>query len=404
MNLSLKSSFSLRQRERRPCAIDLFSGCGGLSLGLKQAGFNVVGAVEIDSAAVRTYKANHRRVVIKHADIRKLSARAFRRELKIKKGELALLAGCPPCQGFSALRTRNGANRNRDSRNSLVYEMLRFAKAFRPKAFRPKAIMMENVPGLVRHKPFVDLCSGLRKLGYHVSFDIKDAANFGVPQRRRRLILLAGRGFEIHFAVETDRLRSVRSAIGKISKPGKSRDALHNIPEKKRTERIASLIRDIPKDGGSRRDLPKYRQLKCHRRTNGFGDVYGRMAWDDVAPTLTSGCYNPSKGRFLHPEENRAITMREAALLQSFPREYVFELSCGREALALMIGNALPPEFVRRHAREVRTGLRQAMSPRTRKRHGGRIFEAKTIRNHGKSARPGERRNRASIGWHSSQA
>jgi DNA (cytosine-5)-methyltransferase 1 len=374
------------RRGGRLCAIDLFSGCGGLTLGLKQAGFNVLGAVEIDRGAVRTYEANHRGVLIKHADIRKVSARGFRRQLRILRGELDLLAGCPPCQGFSTLRTRNGANKNRDNRNSLVYQMLRFAKAF-----RPKAVMMENVPGLIRHKSFADLCDGLRGLGYQLNFGIKDAANYGVPQRRRRLILLAGRGFEIPFAPEVGRLRTVRGAIRGLSEPGKSRDALHNIPEKKRTRKVVNLIRDIPKDGGSRSDLPRSRQLKCHKRTDGFSDIYGRMAWDDVAPTVTSGCFNPSKGRFLHPEQNRAISMREAALLQSFPPKYSFDLLCGKEAIALMIGNALPPEFVRRHALEVHMALRRT---RARRIHYGRhVFAHGAIENHVKGERLRKRRN-----------
>lgn len=336
-----------------PRAIDLFSGCGGLTLGLKLAGFKVLGAVEADPTAVQTYKANHASVSVKQVDIRKLSPSQFRRELKIRQGELDLLAGCPPCQGFSTLRTRNGAVRNRDSRNDLVHEMLRFAREF-----KPKAIMMENVPRLVEHKPFEDLCEGLRRAGYKVAFGIKDAARYGVPQRRRRLILLAGRGFEIPFALETSRSRTVRGAIGRLPDPGKSRDALHNLPTKKRAARIQKLIRDIPKDGGSRADLPDDRQLECHKQSDGFSDIYGRIAWDEVAPTITSGCFNPSKGRFLHPVKNRAITMREAALLQTFPRDYDFPISAGKEAIALMIGNALPPEFIRRHALEIRKALK----------------------------------------------
>ncbi|MFZ0609510.1 MAG: DNA cytosine methyltransferase [Xanthobacteraceae bacterium] len=379
------------RRRRKPCAIDLFSGCGGLTLGLKQAGFNVLGAIEVDFAAVRTYRANHARVLIKKADVQKVSAQAFRRQLKIRRGELDLLAGCPPCQGFSSLRTRNGANRNRDNRNSLVHEMLRFAKAF-----RPKAVMMENVPGLIRQKLFAEFCEGLERLGYYLTFGIKDAARYGVPQRRKRLILLAGRGFEIPFAKEAHRLRSVRGAISKISEPGKSRDALHNLPEKKRTPRVIRLIRDIPKDGGSRGDLPRSRQLKCHKQIRGFSDIYGRMAWDDVAPTMTSGCFNPSKGRFLHPERNRAITMREAALLQSFPRKYSFDLSCGKEAIALMIGNALPPEFVRRHAMEVRAVLKQRSSRGRTIRNGRHVFTQRAIENHVKGKGPRKRRDGAS--------
>jgi len=343
-------------RKKNRYAIDLFAGCGGLTLGLKQAGFKVLAAVEIDLKAAATYSINHQDVLLKEMDIRQLSAAKLRRELKLRRGRLDLLAGCPPCQGFSTLRTNNGASTNRDRRNNLVREMLRFVREF-----RPKAIMMENVPNLTQQKPFKDLCYGLRKLGYRVNFDIKDAANFGVPQRRRRLILLAGKGFDVSFAKESNKKNTVRKAIGSLSKPGKSKDALHNLPEQKRSRKVMQLIRDIPKNGGSRTDLPMSRQLECHRRSNGFKDIYGRMAWNDVSPTITSGCFNPSKGRFLHPAQNRPITMREAALLQSFPRDYIFEPKIGKTAIALMIGNALPPEFIRRHALAIRGAL-QAIS------------------------------------------
>lgn len=336
---------SRRGGGRRITALDLFSGCGGLTLGLKKAGCTVVGAVEIDANAAETFAMNHPDVLLKNVDIKKLSAQAFRKELGLGEGELDLLAGCPPCQGFSSLRTRNGANRNRDIRNDLVYEMLRFARAF-----RPKTIMMENVPGLVGRKLFFDFCSGLRKLGYKVAFDVKDAAAFGVPQRRKRLILLAGRNFEIRFPKNARTIRTVRDAIADMPKVGKGQDVLHNLSQLKRSAKVERLIRDIPQDGGSRGDLPISRQLGCHKRSDGFKDIYGRMAWDKVAPTITGGCFNPSKGRFLHPKENRAITMREAALLQSFPRSYFFNPDMGRQRIALMIGNALPPEFIRRHA------------------------------------------------------
>src|SRR5690606_10945455 len=134
-------------------------------------------------------------------------------------------------------------------------EMLRFARAF-----RPKALMMENVPNLRLYRPFRDLCEGLRRLGYKVSWEVKDAARYGVPQRRKRLILLAGRGFEIPFGAEAEHLVSVRRAIGHLDKAGKSGDALHDLPEK-RSEKIRQLIADFPKDGGSRIALPKTRQL-----------------------------------------------------------------------------------------------------------------------------------------------
>ena len=334
-----------------PTAIDLFSGCGGLTLGLKKAGFDVVAAVEIDKDAANTFRANHPDVDLKESDIQKLSPRAMRRELKLRPGQLDLLAGCPPCQGFSSLRTRNGAARNRDARNNLVCEMLRFARAF-----MPKAIMMENVPGLADRKPFFDLCTGLARLGYEINFDVKDAAEFGVPQRRRRLILLAGRGFKIEFPNGAKKTWTVRDAIKRLPKAGKSNDPIHDIPEQ-RSKKVAALIRDIPKNGGSRGDLPKRRQLACHKTSDGFKDIYGRMAWDKVAPTITGGCFNPSKGRFLHPQENRAITMREAALLQGFPRRYIFDAKSGKQRIAVMIGNALPPEFIRRHALAIAQAL-----------------------------------------------
>jgi DNA (cytosine-5)-methyltransferase 1 len=320
-----------------------------LTLGLKKAGFNVIGAIEFDSTAAETFRTNHGDVLLKEADIQTISANALRRELRLKVGELDLLAACPPCQGFSVLRTRNGAQKNRDKRNQLVDEVLRFARAF-----KPKALMMENVPRLERHASFRRLCSGLRKLGYKLTHAVKDAAAYGVPQRRQRLILVGGRGFDIELAKESSRLRTVRRAIGGMRPPGKSRNALHNLPEKPRAARVQALIRDIPKNGGSRGDLPTKRQLSCHKRCSGFKDIYGRMAWDDVAPTITTGCFNPSKGRFLHPAKDRVITMREAAVLQSFPLRYKFPLERGKQAIATMIGNALPPEFIRRHAAQIR--------------------------------------------------
>jgi len=336
-------------------AIDLFSGCGGLTQGLKSAGFEVVGAIEIDPIAVATYAANHPEVTVKQADIGTVKPSGFMNELGLGVGDIDLLCGCPPCQGFSKIRTKNGARSNRDARNGLSSEMLRFAEAF-----RPKAVMMENVPGLAKHKSFKALCSGLRRLGYVVYTQVTDVQLFAVPQRRRRLILLAGLGFKIALAPSAQIQRTVRSAIGTMPIPGESGDALHDYPER-RSEQVMRMIRDIPKDGGSRTDLPKERQLACHKDRDGFYDIYGRMAWDEVAPTITGGCFNPSKGRFLHPEQDRAITLREAALLQTFPRRYHFDLSRGKEAAALMIGNALPPEFIRRQAVQVRKAIARSV-------------------------------------------
>ncbi|UYO46231.1 DNA cytosine methyltransferase [Rhodopseudomonas palustris] len=344
--------------KKLPTAIDLFSGCGGLTQGLKQAGFKVLAAVEVEDLAAETYKANHSDVRLIHLDIRKVQAGPLRKSLKLREGELDLLAGCPPCQGFSSLRTRNGAGQKRDPRNKLIDEIRRFATAF-----LPKAVMMENVPGLADHWSFKQLCRDLRRLGYHVHWEIKDARKYGVPQRRKRLILVAGRHIAIPLAKESASVKTVRDAIGNLPPPGRSRDALQNRTEQ-RSAKVLELIKAIPKNGGSRTDLPDSMQLPCHRRVDGFNDVYGRMAWDEPSPTITGGCFNPSKGRFLHPDQNRAITLREAALLQTFPKKYRFPADACKESVALMIGNALPPAFIKRHAGQIAKSLEAAGSTR----------------------------------------
>ena len=334
----------------KPTAIDLFSGCGGLTVGLKRAGFNVLGAVDVDPLSVSTFKANHRGVNVWESDIRDLEPAEIKSELDIEEGELDLLTGCPPCQGFSMMRTLNGAFVIDDPRNDLLLEFLRFVDEL-----RPRAVMMENVPELAEDERFATFCSRMKKIGYLGHSCVLNAAEYGVPQRRRRLIYLAGFQMEIPFAECSRRKRTVKGAIGRLPKAGESDDLLHDIQEK-RTPRIMELIQRIPKNGGSRTDLPEEDQLECHKRCNGFKDVYGRMAWGDVAPTITSGCSNPSKGRFLHPEEDRAITLREAALLQGFPLRYKFPTN-NKSAVALMIGNALPPPFITAHARMIRDAL-----------------------------------------------
>lgn len=327
----------------KPKAIDLFCGCGGLTLGLKQAGFNVVGAIDIDPLAADTYKMNHAEVEVWKKSIVGLSTLSIKRKLKLKKGKLDLLAGCPPCQGFSTIRTLNGGKKIHDDRNDLIFEFLRFVKDF-----TPKAIMMENVPGLVEDNRFKKFCREIESLGYIANYGVENAADYGVPQRRRRMILLAGLGQKIEFAEPTER-KTVKDFIKGLPKAGKSGDQLHDMPER-RSAKVKRLIAKIPKDGGSRTDLPKKNQLKCHQKCDGFKDVYGRMAWEKPAPTITSGCTNPSKGRFLHPEENRAITLREASLLQTFPKNYHFPANKGKGNVAIMIGNALPPIFIKMHS------------------------------------------------------
>lgn len=329
-------------KRNKPKAIDLFCGCGGLTLGLKQAGFDVIGAVDIDNLSIETYRANHPEVHLWEDDIRDLTNDKIKKTLKLKKGELDLLAGCPPCQGFSTMRTKNGGYRIRDDRNTLIRDFIRLVKGL-----VPKMVMFENVPYVRDYWLFKDFYKQLNQLGYKVKYDVLNAADYGVPQRRKRLILIASRIGEVKFAEKATK-KTVEDAIKSMPKSGKSGDPLHDYQER-RTEKIRSLIKRIPKDGGSRKDLPEDEQLECHKRCDGFKDVYGRMAWNKQAPTITSGCTNPSKGRFLHPEEDRAITLREAALLQSFPRNYKFDIKAGKGKIAELIGNALPPIFIQRH-------------------------------------------------------
>lgn len=336
---------------QKPKAIDLFCGAGGLTLGLQQAGFEVIGAVEILPVAANTYKKNHPNVDIQISDIRTLSPEDLMKKWALKKGDLDLIAGCPPCQGFSSIRTRNKASSVEDERNDLVFEYLRFVEAF-----LPKTVMLENVPALARDQRIQDVLAKLSELGYRVdksTVQVQDAANFGVPQRRRRMILMTSRLGMIPETPVASESKTVRKAFEELDIASKSTDLLHNLSSK-RSKRIQTLISAIPKDGGSRSSLPISMWLECHKRyPQGFRDVYGRMSWDEVAPTMTGGCNNPSKGRFLHPEEDRVISLREAALLQTFPKNYYFPTNQSRDKVALMIGNALPPEFIRRHASSI---------------------------------------------------
>jgi len=352
MSRNKKTAITTTRREAHdagpPVAVDLFAGAGGLTLGLRRAGFNVRGAVENDPLAVETYRRNHRRTFVWQSDIRDLPAGAVMKEIGLRRGQLDLLAGCPPCQGFSSVRTWNGGRRVRDPRNALVGEFGRFAEAL-----LPRAVMLENVPRLARERRLQQLVGLLRELGYKVRFGVLDARDYAVAQRRQRFILIGARDRDVDFAPPARGRLSVRKVIGSLRPAGSSGDPLHDHGEQ-RSDAVASRIALIPRDGGSRADLGPRAQLDCHRECDGFHDIYGRLAWDDVAPTITGGCINPSKGRFLHPEENRALTLREAALLQGFPSHYWFSLRKGKYAAAQLIGNALPPPFVARHARVLR--------------------------------------------------
>ncbi|EHF12186.1 MULTISPECIES: DNA cytosine methyltransferase [Pseudomonas] len=339
----------------KPTAIDLFCGAGGLTTGLKKAGFKVLAGFELDNTAAETYKSNHRKTRIFISDISRLNPTEVMAELKLEKGELDLLAGCPPCQGFSTHKTRNKSSSVEDERNNLIFSILEFIKTL-----EPKTIMIENVPGLAKDPRIEEFKSEIGLLGYKIdknTIQVLDAADFGVPQRRKRMILQASRFGYISPPTPVKKRKTVKQAIGKLLSPGLSGDALHDLPFT-RSKKVNEIIKNVPKDGGSRAQLPLRLWLPCHiKRPGSYRDVYGRMAWNDVSPTITGGCTNPSKGRFIHPEQDRAITLREAALLQTFPQNYKFSLKKGKDFTALMIGNALPPHLIYTHAKKYREHL-----------------------------------------------
>lgn len=341
-----------------PTVIDLFSGAGGTGVGFAEVGFKILGAVELDASAAETYRQNLK-VEVKETDIRELSPAKFRSQLKLEKGELDVLIGCPPCQGFSRMRNGQGAD---DERNDLVINYLKFVKEF-----MPRYAVFENVPGMLRYefaKTFYRrLCDGLKKLGYELKEYEEDAADYGTPQHRRRVIVIAARaaqampelvkthGNPFSEEVQSGKLNAwltVADAIGNDKYPkleagqngeGEGLYPNHIAPIIK-SQRVKEFIKAVPHDGGSRRKVPREKWLNCHLNKNsGHADVYGRMAWSKPANTLTCGCTNLSKGRFVHPVQDRAITYREAATLQGFKDSFIFH---GKD-ISKQIGNAVPP-------------------------------------------------------------
>lgn len=320
-------------------SIDLFCGCGGLTEGMHQANFKTKVAFEIDDIASKAYRLNHTDTTMVTKDIRKVSIAHIKRMLK---GEtIHLLAGCPPCQGFSSIRRLNRVKPVEDDRNDLVMEYIRFVRAL-----KPYTIMMENVPGLIHYNLFKKAIDILQnELNYYIDYKVVNVKDYGVPQSRKRLVLVGSLFGKLNVADSTLEKKTVRQTIGKLPLPEQSVDPIHKIFPKHSSE-VQNRINLTPKNGGSRKDLPKRYLLKCHKGVNiGFNDVYGRLRWDDYSTTITGGCLNPSKGRFLHPEQDRNISAREAAMLQSFPIDYKFPSDIPKTNLALMIGNALPPKF-----------------------------------------------------------
>lgn len=298
---------------------------------------------EIRQEARETYKLNHPDTLLLD-DIREVNPLEVKRKLGLRRGQLDLLAGCPPCQGFSSIRTHNGEIAD-DKRNELIFQMERFVEAF-----NPKCILIENVPRLLRDCRLALFKRHLaRKWGYKFVDGVLDAKDFNVPQRRKRMILIGSRLKKVPVLPEKSASRiTVEDAIRTIEIPsGEEGESARRLAGLR--QHFSSIVQArIEQIKINRTDLPEDMALECHKRyPNGFRDVYGRMAWDDVSPTITRGCGNPSKGRFIHPSENRAINMLEALILQGFPKTYRFSPELGIGKIASMIGEAFPPPMAK---------------------------------------------------------
>lgn len=347
---------SKRQSKEVFTAIDLFSGAGGLTIGLKRAGFKVVAAVEIDGEITKTYQKNHPEVKLLIKDIRNVKGDDLLKLTGLKK--IDLVAGCPPCQGFSKLTDKC---HKRDNRNELVLEMARLVSEL-----KPAICMMENVPGLAK-RGFSLLKKFEKKLelmGYVITKGILQMADYGVPQSRRRLVLLAGKGFKIPLpdpthsrSVDIDsKMKSwitLKKILKKDNEPVSFSAAKQDGGPGKFNWHIVRDLKPISikrlkflTAGGSRLVLPKKIRPTCHKNTKGFQNVYGRMNWDSIAPTITSGCVTLSAGRFGHPRKSRTISVREAATIQTFPNRYIFNTD-KIDVACMLIGNALPPRFAK---------------------------------------------------------
>lgn len=355
-------------------AIDIFSGCGGVSCGLSLAGFKVKSAVEIEKHAVDTYLSYGplKNVNVLNEDICNLSGEQILKAAKIKKDDIYLFAGCPPCQNFSRQNPLN-KNKTDNERKKLLFEFLRLIEEI-----MPPFILMENVPGIKTEFNSAILTEFLERLKkhYYVKESVLNAADYGVPQARKRFVLHAVRndintelqniGFAFDLPEATHdkkgnnglkKWKTVKEAIGdlpviKAGEEYKDDGTVHNHKCAGLSAKNLKRIKAIRKNGGSRSGLPESLVLDCHKKKDkdgnvfsGHGDVYGIMDPDKPAPTITGGCLCYSKGRYGHYSQDRAISIREAARLQTFPDDFIFSNSLTDSAL--QIGNAVPIDLVK---------------------------------------------------------
>ena len=321
--------------------IDLFSGIGGLTYGFKSAGLNVVAGIDNDATCKYGYEtSNKTRFILK--DINDVVAEEL--EKLYEGSDIKVLAGCAPCQPYSKLNQKGVTNQK-------MMPLKKFALLI--KEIRPDIVSMENVGGLVnkdKYPVFADFIAVLDELGYYYDYKVINTADYGVPQSRKRLVLLASRLGPISVPKPThEKHLTLRDIIGDLPKIEDgvpyTKDPLHY--SRKLSPLNKKRIIATPKDGGTQKSWPNELLLECHKKESGksFSSVYGRMWWDKPASTMTTQCIGIGNGRFGHPEQDRAISLREAARIQTFPDDYVFfdeneELKIG--TVSKFIGNAVP--------------------------------------------------------------
>jgi DNA (cytosine-5)-methyltransferase 1 len=340
---------SVRKKIKKPAplieGIDLFCGVGGLSQGLSAQGVRIVAGIDVDPTCQYSYEANHKDATFILRDITKVKGEELTKLWS--PGAVKLLAGCAPCQPFSSYA-------NTATVDKAKWRLLReFARLI--EECKPDLITMENVPRLQDASPFRDFLRALKRGGYQVDYSVVNAADYGAPQQRKRLVLVASRLGTISVPIPTHKgLKNwvtVKQAIGHLTKlkDGQTSkdDPLHvasTLSELNRSRIRAS------KPGGTWRDWPPQLVAACHQKESGkhSAGVYGRMEWDKPAPTMTTLCNGYGNGRFGHPEQNRAISLREAAIFQSFPENYRFSPEGKKvtiKTIARLIGNAVPPKL-----------------------------------------------------------
>lgn len=346
--------------------IDLFCGIGGLSHGFIKEEFNVIAGIDNEPSCKYPYEANNNATFIEK-DIREVTAQEIIN--LFGDADIKILVGCAPCQPFSTYAFKSpDINKDEDvSKWGLLGEFARLVEAT-----KPDIVSMENVPGLAKFdkagvfKKFLNI---LDKNGYYLpDFKIVDCPKYGIPQKRKRLVLLASRLGQINIISETHSLknyRTVKDVIGNlepiISGEISQKDPIHR--SAKLSEKNMLRIQQS-KQGGTWRDWSEDLVLDCHKKKSGkgYGSVYGRMRWDEPAPTMTTFCTGIGNGRFGHPEQDRAISLREAALIQTFPIDYKF-VEKGKNIsltkLSTFIGNAVPVELGQVVAKSIKFHLEE---------------------------------------------